>query len=183
MWRRRDKVHSRRAAFARHMRELRRFRSWPHVGRLVAVQAWVPLGAGFVMPFVALFLRHEHGASMGQVGLVLGLDGAAIALASLAVPSLARRLGVVRTWIAMEALSLPFLLLIPLSSSLTLVAVFMIVRAALMNMGWPLFNQISMEGVPPRERTTVSPLSLGPSGPGQWSWGGGPGYGMGGIAG
>jgi len=51
------------------------------------------LGAGLIMPFVALYLKEHVGATVAQVGLIQGAMAVAMAMAVLAAPLVARRFG------------------------------------------------------------------------------------------
>lgn len=135
---------------------LKGFSSWGRVGRLLVPEMFVSLGAGLIMPFVALFLRHRLGATVTEVGVIQAVSSVAMAAAALLTPRLARKVGLAGTIVLTELMSLPFLLLIPLSTSLPVVAVLFWVRGMLMNMSWPVYNQLSMEGLPAADKPLVA---------------------------
>lgn len=135
---------------------LRGFRSWGRLARLLVPQVFVSLGAGLVMPFVALYLRHELGASLGAVGAVQAVSSAAIAVGALATPAIARRAGLTGAVVMTELASLPFLLLIPFQDSLPVVAVLFWLRGMLMNMSQPVYSQLSMLGLPSVDKPFVA---------------------------
>jgi MFS family permease len=134
-----------RHALAGWVRTMRSFRSWGHLGRLVAPQMTVSFGAGFVMPFVSLYLNHQLGASIATVGLIQGVAQVAMGVAALCAPLVARRFGLIRGTVLTQLTSLPLLVAIPFARSIALAAVLVWLRSAFMNMSWPLFNQYSME--------------------------------------
>lgn len=152
----RETVHRAGHPWRDYVDSIRGFTSWSRLGRLLAPQGVTALGAGLVMPFVALFLKHHVGATLEQVGFVQAVSSIAMALAAFATPVLARRFGLAGTVVLTEVLSLPFLLAIPLASGVPVVATLMWIRGTLMNMSWPVYNQISMEGVPARDKPLVS---------------------------
>jgi len=135
---------------------LRGFRSWGRLTRLLVPQVFVSFGAGLVMPFVALYLRHELGASLVAVGLIQAVSSAAIAVGALATPTIARRVGLTGAVVLTELASLPFLLLIPFQDSLPVVAVLFWLRGMLMNMSQPVYSQLSMLGLPPVDKPFVA---------------------------
>jgi MFS family permease len=135
---------------------LRGFRSWERVARLLVPHVIVSTGAGLVMPFVALFLRHQVGATVTEIGVIQAVSSVAMAVAALYTPRLARRIGLVGTIVATELASLPFLVAIPFSTSLPVVAALFWVRGMLMNMSWPIYNQLSMEGLPAHDKPLVA---------------------------
>jgi MFS family permease len=79
-------------------------------------------------------------------------------LATLASPLLAARWGRIRALVFTQLASIPFLLLIGFSGIFWVSGISFWVRAALMNMGNPLYNAFAMEQFEERERATVSGL-------------------------
>jgi len=152
----REKLSHPRHAFARYLETARTFRSWGHVGRLLVPQVLISLGAGLIIPFLSLYLKHQLGATIGQVGFIQGMSALAMGIAALAAPMLGRRFGFVKATVFAEAASLPFLAAIPFVTSLPLAAVVFWFRSAFMNMSWPTWNQYTMEHVPGRERPIVA---------------------------
>lgn len=142
--------------WAVYVGSVRRFKSWDRLVRLVVPQTFISFGAGLIMPFVPLLLKSHMGASVAQIGLIQSISAAIMALATLATPLLARRVGLVGTIVATELASLPMLFVIALSGSLPMVAAAMWLRAALMNMSWPIYNQLSVEGVPAFDKPLVA---------------------------
>jgi len=135
---------------------LRGFSSWGRVARLLVPEMLISLGAGLVIPFVALFLKHRLGATVTEVGVVQAVSSVAMAVAALATPRLAKRIGLAGTIVLTELVSLPFLLSIPFAQSLPVAAVLFWVRGMLMNMSWPIYNQLSMAGLPAVDKPLVA---------------------------
>lgn len=156
LWGVTERVLKPRHAVARYVRTMRGFASWGHTGRLLVPQLLIAFGAGLVMPFVSLYLKHQLGATIDQVGIVQGVSMLVMGVAALGGPIVARKLGLIKGLVAMQGLSLPFLIAIPLTTSFPVAAVLFWIRTALMNMSWPLFSQFSMEGVPSREKPVVA---------------------------
>ncbi len=152
----REDLHPARHALASYRRMVAAFSSWGHLARLAVPQAIIALGAGLIMPFLSLFLKHQLGATIGQVGIVQGVAEIAMGVAALGAPWLGRRFGLIRGTVITELLSLPLLASIPSIGWLPAAAGVLWVRAALMNMSWPLLNQYSMEGVPGPEKPLVA---------------------------
>jgi len=140
----------------RYLVTMRRFGSWGHTARLLVPQLLISFGAGLVMPFVSLYLKHHLGATIDQVGMIQGVSMLVMGVAALGGPIVARRVGLIRGLVFAQAISLPFLIAIPLTTSLRIAVVLFWIRTALMNMSWPLFSQFSMEGVPSREKPVVA---------------------------
>ena len=135
---------------------LKGFRSWERVVRLLVPEMLISFGAGLTMPFVALFLRHRLGATVTDVGIIQAVSAVAMAIAALATPRLARKLGLAGTVVVTELASLPFLIFIPFATSLPIAAVLFWLRGMLMNMSWPVYNQMSMERLPTADKPLVA---------------------------
>lgn len=135
---------------------LKGFRSWGRVGRLLVPEVLISLGAGLVMPFVALFLQRELGASVPEIGAIQAVSAVAMVIAALTTPWIARRVGLAGTVVITELASLPFLVLIPFAPNLPAAAVLFWLRGMLMNMSWPIYNQLSMEGLPSEDKPLVA---------------------------
>ncbi len=139
-----------------YSKAIREFRSWGRLGRLLVPESLIALGAGLVMPFVALFLKHRLGASVEYIGMIQAVSAIIMGVGAFLTPAIARRFGLAGTVVLTEMLSLPFLVAIPLVTSLPVVAGLMWARGALMNMSWPIYNQLSMEGLPPEDKPLVA---------------------------
>ncbi|MCE5191595.1 MAG: hypothetical protein LLG08_07550 [Actinomycetia bacterium] len=148
--------HSRPAVHAvSYLASIRAFTSWGRLGRLLVPETLISFGAGLSMPFVALFLNHRLGASVNQVGMIQAASSIGMAAAAFGAPFLARRLGLVGAVVTTELLSLPFLVLVPLATGLPVAAALLLVRGILMNMSWPVYNQLAIEGVASADRPLV----------------------------
>ena len=142
--------------WAGYMRSLKGFKSWNRLVRFAVPDGVLSLGAGLIMPFVALYLKEHVGATVAQVGFIQGAMAVAMAMAVLAAPLVARRFGPIGTVVLTEVLSLPFLVAIPLATSVAGVATLMWVRAMLMNMSWPMFNEATMDQLPAHDKPLIS---------------------------
>ena len=143
------------ARLVSYRESIKAFRSWGRLGRLLVPETLISFGAGLSMPFVALFLKHRLGASVDQVGMIQAASSIGMAFAAFGAPWLSRRLGLVGTVVTTELLSLPFLLMVPLATGLPVAAALLLVRGVLMNMSWPIYNQLATEGVPQVDRPLV----------------------------
>lgn len=142
--------------FAGWSASLKGFSSWGRVARLLVPEMFISFGAGLVIPFVALFLKHRLGATVTEVGAIQAVSSVAMAAAALFTPKLARRFGLAGTVVVTELASLPFLISIPFATSLPVAATLFWLRGMLMNMSWPVYNQLSMEGLPAQDKPLVA---------------------------
>jgi MFS family permease len=120
--------------------------------------ALIGFGAGFIVPLINLFFKHKFSASSEQIGVISALGSITLGVGAMVAPFLAARLGKVRSVAACEFLSLPFIMLIPLSPNLAYGATAYILRTALMNMSGPIGTMLQMEVVSDTERATTSGL-------------------------
>lgn len=120
---------------------------------------WIGLGAGLVIPFFNLYFAKRFGASSGQIGLYFSVSQMFTLAAVMAGPALARRFGKVRTVVAMELLSLPFLISLGAEKVLPLAVISFWMRASLMQMSSPISSAFMMEIVPDDARATVNSIA------------------------
>ncbi len=119
---------------------------------LLFPQVLVGVGAGLVIPFLNLYLREKFHLDYTGVSWMFAVSSLATALSMLLQPPLARRLGAVRTIALMQGLSLPFLALLAWSTWIPLVTASLLIRGALMNAAWPVFNALAMRCLAEEER-------------------------------
>ncbi len=124
--------------------------------RLLAPTIFIGLGAGLIMPYLNIFVRGKFGISFEELGWLFALSSLMTAVGMLLQPLLAERIGKVRSVVLVQALSLPFLLLMGYAPYFSLVAVALLVRGMLMNMANPVYMAFCMEQLPRRERATFS---------------------------
>lgn len=124
--------------------------------RLLAPMALVGLGAGMTMPFLNLFVSGKFGIDFGSLGVLFALSSLVTAVGMLLQPLLADRWGKVRSVVAVQTMSLPFLLILGYSQVFPLVALAFLVRGMLMNMANPVYMAFCMEQVEERERATFA---------------------------
>ncbi len=124
--------------------------------KLLAPTVFIGLGAGLTMPFLNLFVRGKFGISFEELGWLYALSSLMTAVGMLLQPLLADRVGKVRSVVIVQALSLPFLLIMGYAPYFPLVAVALLVRGMLMNMANPVYMAFCMEQLPRRERATFS---------------------------
>jgi MFS family permease len=128
------------------------------VARIIGPNVIISMGAAILIPYMNLFFKEIFPISDRVLGTLFAVSSVITGLATLASPILADRWGRIRSLVFTQLASIPFLLLIGFSGSFWVSGVAFWVRAALMNMGNPLYNAFAMEQVQERERATVSGL-------------------------
>lgn len=116
----------------------------------------IGLGAGQTMPFLNLFVTGKFGISFAELGWLFAVSALVTALGILLQPALADRLGRVRSVVAVQWLSLPFLVMLGFAPFFPLVALSLLIRGMLMNMANPVYMAFCMEQLPERERATFT---------------------------
>jgi MFS family permease len=124
--------------------------------RLLLPGLLIPIGAGQVIPYLNLFIKHKFGLDLASLNGVFALTSIGTMLAVLYQPTLARRFGRVRSVVLVQGVSIPFLVVLGFSPLLWTVIAAMTVRNSLMNAGNPIANSFAMDRVSPPERATLA---------------------------
>jgi MFS family permease len=144
--------------------------------RLLVPQLIIGLGAGLLIPYLNVFFKQRFAISDSLLGRAFGISQLGMGLATLVAPIFAERWGNVRTIVASELASLPFLLALGFVPVLPVATGAFWLRATLMNMGGPLYTAFAMEQAEEDERGKLGAM-LGLT----WSVGRGIGPGISGV--
>ncbi|MBI1797118.1 MAG: MFS transporter [Candidatus Eisenbacteria bacterium] len=115
-------------------------------------------GAGLVIPFMNLYFARRFACSSSQIGAFFSIAAVFTAIAALIGPVLARRFGKLRTAVASQLLSLPFLVTLGLERRLDVAVVAFWMRATLMQASTPLVQAFVMEALPVSLRARATSL-------------------------
>ncbi len=126
--------------------------------RLFIPNIVISMGAAILIPYMNLFFKETFFISDRTLGTVFAISAVVTGTATLASPLLAKRWGRIRSLVITQLVSVPFLLTIGFSPFFWAAGMAFWVRAALMNMGNPLYSAFAMAQVSERERATVSGL-------------------------
>ena len=116
----------------------------------------IALGAGQVIPFLNLFVQRKFGLELASLNAAFAVTSIGTMIAILLQPALAKRLGRIGSVVAVQATSIPFLVVLGFSPILWTVVAAMAVRNSLMNAGNPILNAFAMDQVSPSERATLA---------------------------
>lgn len=123
----------------------------------VVVNAFlIGMGAGLVIPFMNLYFKRRFECSSGQIGAFFAVAQVTTALAMLAGPVIARRVGKLRTAIGLQLCSLPFLVTLGAEHQLSIAVGAFWMRAMLMQASTPLVSTFVMETLPPALRARAT---------------------------
>lgn len=127
--------------------------------KYILTGAIIAFGAGMVVPLMTAWFRLRFGTSDTVSGPILGMSSMLIGVATLAAPSLAKRLGLVKAIVVTQAASMVFMFATPLSPDFASASFVYSMRALLMNMASPLSQSMIMGIVTEGERGAASGLS------------------------
>jgi MFS family permease len=126
------------------------------IGRFTAAQVLVAFGAGLFGPYLNLYFVNARGASTAQYGVLSSVLTVLVAAGSLVVVPFSDRFGKIRAAVLTQLSSLPFLLMLGLTTSLPLAAAAFLIRGPLMNAANPPLQAYYMERVPRDDRVLAS---------------------------
>lgn len=128
------------------------------VAILLIPVATAALAIGFTVPFLSIFLKGTHGASTGEIGLILGLFALVGSLGGVLGPALSRRWGPVYAVSALLLVGAPVLLLVGYAPGLGLATAALWMRGLLANAAWPVALAHLIGSVSEGQRGRVSAL-------------------------
>jgi MFS family permease len=134
-------------------------KAWRTLGPIGLNSLLIGAGAGLVIPFMNLYFATRFHSTSGQIGFFFSVAQVFTAIASLLGPSIARRFGKLRTAIASELLSLPFLVTLGAERQLPVAVGAFWIRATLMQASTPLLQAFIMESLPRELRARSTSLS------------------------
>lgn len=116
-------------------------------------------GWGLALPYFNVYFSDVLGAGTSQIGLIFTITQLAMMLGYFSVPLVTERLGKVRTVTLVQALSIPFLLLFTVASSVIVAALGFAMRYMLMNMANPVLNSFKLEIARKEQHAVVNSLT------------------------
>ena len=129
--------------------------------KFLLAQVLFGFGAGLIVPFFNVFFRIKLHVPIQMIGNIFAVGSITTGIVTFFAAPVASKWGKVRSIVATELGSLPFLLMIAYSPYLYMVAAGYIVREALMNMGGPIASAFMMEQVKEEERATINGIVSG----------------------
>lgn len=133
--------------------------SWDIIMKLLIPKALVGLGAGLVIPFMNLYFKNEFNLGSDRIGFFFSIMQVFLFTGMMMAPFLTKHLGMIRSIVLTELLSIPFMLILAISRSLPLAVVAFIMRGTLMNMNLPISANFEMELVKPHEQPFTNAMS------------------------
>ena len=123
--------------------------------RLLTPPLLISCVAALLIPYLNLFFKERFALPDSTLGLIFAALGVTTGLIALAGPALSARIGKIRTVALTQALSIPFLLILGFVPWLGVAVGAALGRAALFNMGAPLYDAFAMERTDEAARPAV----------------------------
>lgn len=123
------------------------------------VNGLIGLGAGFIIPLIALWFNLRFGIKDNVSGPLLALASLTMGLAGVTSARLARRFGPVRAVALVQGLSTVLMFSLAFVPDPVTAGIVYVVRTALMNMASPIMDSYLMGLVQPEERGFASALN------------------------
>jgi MFS family permease len=127
--------------------------------RYVLTSGLIAFGAGLIVPLMAAWFGLQYGISDAVSGPILGVSSLVTGAATLAGPSIAKRIGLVKAITVTQGFSTVFMFFIPLSFGYISAGFAYATRSFLINMSTPLEQSVIMGIVVEDERGAASGIS------------------------
>jgi MFS family permease len=123
------------------------------------LNSMIGLGAGFIIPLVPTWFYFRFAISDAYSGPLLAISNMTIAVAAVASPLLAKKVGNVNAIVSAQGASTVFMLSMVLAPTATVAGGLYIIRTALMNMSSPLSDSFLMGIIPAEQRSLASAVN------------------------
>jgi MFS family permease len=133
---------------------------WRLIAKLAFPAFIIGSGAGLIIPFMNLYFRDLFDSTAGTIGVLFALLQCFMTAGTLAGPVLNKRMGLVRSVVLTQMVSIPFMLVLCFSRFFPVVVVAFLLRGALMNMNQPLSVNFAMEAVKKEEHAVTNSVLM-----------------------
>ncbi|UCF78651.1 MAG: MFS transporter [Candidatus Eiseniibacteriota bacterium] len=134
--------------------------NWKLIGKLSVPAFIIGTGAGLIIPFMNLYFKDLFDSSADTIGILFALLQCFMTAGTLMGPVLGRKMGLVRSVVASQIASIPFMLVLCFSRYFPVVVVSFLLRGALMNMNQPLSANFAMESVRKEEHAVTNSMLM-----------------------
>lgn len=124
----------------------------PATIKFTAISVIIGAGSGMIVPYFNVYFTRIVHASVLQTGIIFAIADIFMVLGFIAIPYLSRRIGRARSAVITQAASLPFLILMAISTNFLMASIAYVMRMFLMNMASPATTSLQMETIRPDER-------------------------------
>jgi len=129
-----------------------RIRFSPNLLRFTLISALTGVGSGAIVSYFNVYFTKVLGAGPSEVGIVFAVTNALMVAGFAITPRISSRLGKVRATALTQMASIPFLILMALTTDFMVGSFAYTSRMFLMNLGGPALTSLQMEMIDPEER-------------------------------
>ncbi|HMK48386.1 MAG TPA: MFS transporter [Methanocella sp.] len=120
--------------------------------KFTAISVIIGIGAGMVVPYFNVYFTKIVHASIFETGLVFAVADIFMVAGFIAIPHVAQRIGRARSAVITQTASLPFLIMMAITTNFLAASTAYIMRMFLMNMAGPAQTSLQMEVIKQEER-------------------------------
>lgn len=120
--------------------------------KFTAISVIIGIGAGMIVPYFNVYFTKIIHASVFETGLIFAVADIFMVAGFIAIPYVASRIGRARSAVITQTASLPFLVLMAITTNLLAASTAYVMRMFLMNMASPAQTSLQMEIIHPEER-------------------------------
>lgn len=129
------------------------------VAKFAVCSIIIGFGAGVIVPYFNVYFSQVLGATSGQIGLIFSAGAFSMGIASLILPLLVRKFGRVGSTVITQYVSIPFLLLMMVATTVYAAFVGYFLRTTLMNVSHPAQRNFYMDHIAEHERGKANSIS------------------------
>ena len=130
-------------------------RNWDFIGKYALPWTVSGLGAGLFVHFFNVFFNSAFSADVTTIGIIFAINTVVMAAGNFASPAIVDRFGKLGSIIWFQVISVPFLLVLSWSPTLSIAIFGFVGRALFMNIAWPVMEVFYMEGLEKDEQSTA----------------------------
>ncbi len=127
--------------------------------QMIFIYCLYGIGWGVSLPYFNVYFDTILGADTSQIGIIFSVSQLTMVIGYFLVPMLTEELGKIRLASIVQVLSIPFLLMFALTSSVLVAALGYVMRWLLMNMANPVLNSFKLEIVSNEQRSIMNSLT------------------------
>ncbi|MGB8658581.1 MAG: MFS transporter [Candidatus Zixiibacteriota bacterium] len=137
---------------------------WTERGRLLFKLCFpffvLGMGAGLIIPFLNLYFLERFGLPAGTIGVYFAVLQLCMLAGILVGPLLSKKIGMIKSIVSTQLLSIPFMLVLAFTYRLPLAVFSFLFRGTLMNMSQPIGTNFAMEKVKEEEHAMANAMLM-----------------------
>jgi MFS family permease len=132
--------------------------------KFTAISVIMGLGSGMIIPYFNIYFTKVLNVNIMNTGLIFAIADIFIVIGFISMPFISSKIGKLKATVVTELASIPFLIILALTTDLMVASSAYVLRMLLMNVSGPASTSIQMELLEPEERGfAVGLISTGSS--------------------